>query len=91
VGTDLHDVVLVIDAFHHFGDLVQDVTTPFARILFGSNLLYCMQEGLHAGGAGLGVAYGTANYEKLLVDAGYASVGHRDAEGGFTLVTGSAV
>ncbi len=49
-----------------------------------------MQEGLHGGGAGLGTWFGTANYEKLLADAGFTGVGHKDTESGFTLDTGSA-
>jgi len=111
-----HDVVLVLDAFHHFGnpslvlqnagkalkpggriviaestatgDVAQDVALPFARILMSASLLYCMQEGLHGQGAGLGTTFGTDNYRKLLSGNGFKAVGHHDTDMGFTLVVG---
>lgn len=113
---DSHDVVLVLDAFHHFGnpslvlqnagkalkpggrivvaemtatgDTAQDVALPFARILMSSNLLYCMQEGLHEHGAGLGTTFGTDNYRKLLSENGFTAVRHHDTDAGFTLIVG---
>ena len=111
------DVVLVLDALHHFphplqvleavaqslkpggkiaiaemtatGNLETDLASPFARILKTSALVYCMQEGLHDHGVGLGTTFGTAGYCKLLVDAGYLRVAHFDNEAGYTLFVGT--
>lgn len=117
VAADGVDVVLILDALHHFahpvavlkhaaqslkpggkvvfaegtatGDVATDVVSPFARIHMSSSVLYCMQEGLHDHGAGLGTTYGTANYRRLLAEAGYADVGHVDTEAGYTLFIGT--
>ncbi len=115
-GESTHDLVLVLDAFHHFGnparvlenarkalkpggciviaegtatgDVARDVALPFARILMSSNLLYCMQEGLHGHGAGLGTNFGTDNYRELLSGNGFTAVRHHDTDAGFTLIVG---
>jgi hypothetical protein len=71
------------------GDLDQDVKTPFARIHMSSSVLYCLQEGLHDHGAGLGTTYGTTGYRRLLAEAGYANVDHLDTDAGYTLFVGT--
>lgn len=109
-------LVLILDAFHHFGrpdevlasvrralrpggslvmaeatasgDLDADLGAPMARILFSSNLLLCLQEGLHGGGAGLGNTWGTEAAESLLAANAYEDVRHHDTGAGFTLIAG---
>jgi 2-polyprenyl-3-methyl-5-hydroxy-6-metoxy-1,4-benzoquinol methylase len=70
------------------GDLAKDLATPFAPILTTSALLYCMQEGLHGGGVGLGTTFGTDNYRKLVTESGFGGVAHVDTDAGYTVVTG---
>ncbi len=70
------------------GDVVTDAASPFARIHMSSSVLYCMQEGLHDGGVGLGTTYGTTGYRRLLEEAGYADIVDVDTDAGYTLFMG---
>jgi 2-polyprenyl-3-methyl-5-hydroxy-6-metoxy-1,4-benzoquinol methylase len=110
------DVVLILDALHHFsrpgellervrrtlkpggrvvfaegtanGNVDDDASKPFAAILMTSSILYCMQEGLHDHGAGLGTNYGTDGYLELLSSAGYTDVRHVDTKASYTIFSG---
>jgi 2-polyprenyl-3-methyl-5-hydroxy-6-metoxy-1,4-benzoquinol methylase len=71
------------------GDLASDAKSPFARIHMSSSVLYCLQEGLHDHGAGLGTTYGTNGYCNLLLEAGYTDVRHIDTDAGYTVFAGT--
>jgi SAM-dependent methyltransferase len=111
------DLVLVLDAFHHFGqpqavlqsiaralrpggrlvmgestasgDVDTDVASPFARIVTSANLLYCLQEGLHGGGAGLGATMGADAITSLLMQNGFRDVSEYVTGTGYTVFTAS--
>jgi len=53
------------------GDPGVDAADPGAILTYGSNLLYCLQEGLAAGGAGLGATTGSEALGTLLADHGF--------------------
>jgi len=51
---------------------VDAVADPTAIITYGADLVYCLQEGLADGGAGLGATYGGPALRRLLADHGFA-------------------
>jgi hypothetical protein len=107
------DLVLILDAFHHFprpdvllanihaalrplgklilaetsvtGDLDADLVLPWARIVFSSNLLLCLQEGLYDNGAGIGSTAGKEVIEKLLANNGFGTIEAYEAPVGYTI------
>ncbi len=107
------DIVLVLDAFHHFphpetfleciggclkpggvllfveaaatGNVDVDASSPFARILFSANLLICLQEALHDGGAGTGALAGEKRIISLLNAGGFANVNTYETGVGYTI------
>jgi SAM-dependent methyltransferase len=51
---------------------VDGAADPTAVITYGCDLVYCLQEGLADGGAGLGATYGGPAFRRLLSDHGFA-------------------
>ena len=53
------------------GDPGADAADPTAILTYGSNLVYCLQEGLAGGGAGLGATWSGQGLGALLADHGF--------------------
>jgi hypothetical protein len=53
------------------GDPGADAADPTAIRTYGSNLVYCLQEGLADGGAGLGATWSGQGLGALLADHGF--------------------
>jgi hypothetical protein len=67
------------------GNLDVDASSPFARIVFSANLLICLQEGLHDGGAGTGAVAGEGRITALLKAGGFGDVKTSQTGVGYTV------
>ncbi len=67
------------------GNVDADAFSPFARIVFSANLLICLQEGLHDGGAGMGALAGENRITALLNAGGFGDVKTYETGVGYTV------
>ncbi len=67
------------------GDPVADAADPLAIIVYGSNLLYCLQESKADGGAGLGATWAPQHLEPFLAANGFAIAGTHESDAGYVL------
>jgi SAM-dependent methyltransferase len=65
---------------------VDAAADPSAIITYGCDLLYCLQEGLADGGAGLGATCGSAALRQLLADHGYVVEGAHVSSVGYEVM-----
>jgi SAM-dependent methyltransferase len=70
------------------GDLATDCANPFAAIIYAAGLLYCLQENLASGGAGLTAADGPQWMTEALATAGFTDITVAPSETGYNIVTG---
>jgi hypothetical protein len=68
------------------GDLATDTADPMAVIGYASHLLYCMQDSVANGGAGLTASSGTAWIDDALASAGFRDFASRHTDTGFRLI-----
>lgn len=67
------------------GDPTTDAADPFAIIVYGSNLLYCFQESLPDGGAGLGATWAGQDLEPFLAKHGFSVAATHISEAGYAV------
>jgi 2-polyprenyl-3-methyl-5-hydroxy-6-metoxy-1,4-benzoquinol methylase len=65
------------------GELAADARSPFSTIVYASGLLYCLQENLANGGAGITGGDGPGWALDALAGAGFASVEAHDTASGY--------
>lgn len=68
------------------GQVDQDVADPFAVVVYGCGLLYCLQESLSAGRAHSN-ADGSGWVEAALAEAGFTMIAVTPSETGFAVIT----
>lgn len=88
-GVLADDGVVMIAETAMSGDLEQDVADPFALVVYGAGLLYCLQESLSAGGEAHSGGDGTAWIEKALAAAGFGAIRTTPSETGYAIITAS--
>ena len=67
------------------GDPTTDAADPFAIIVYGSNLLYCFQESLPDGGAGLGATWAGRHLAAFLAENGFSVAGTHISDAGYVV------
>jgi hypothetical protein len=67
------------------GDPTVDAADPFAIIVYGSNLLYCFQEGKADGGAGLGATWSGQHLEAFLAEHRFGVAATHVSEAGYAV------
>ena len=65
------------------GDPMADAADPLAIIVYGSSLLYCLQESKAADGAGLGATWAPQHLGPLLAANGYSIAGTHESDAGY--------
>ena len=61
-------------------NLEENVDTPWASFLYAISLTHCMSVSLAQGGDGLGTVWGVQTAERMVREAGFASVTRRALE-----------
>ena len=70
--------------FTEAADRLEDNFTPRGTLLYGISTLHCMTQSLAHGGAGLGAAWGPAQAEALVREAGFQSFAELPIDNPFT-------
>ncbi len=67
------------------GDPTTDAADPSAILVYGSNLLYCFQEGMPDGGAGLGATWSGKHLAAFLAEHGFSLAATHVSEAGYAV------
>lgn len=81
-----HGGTLMIVEADMSGHIDQDVTDPFAVVVYACGLLYCLQENVRAGGAHSN-SDGTGWIEAALTQAGFTTIAVTPSETGYAIIT----
>ncbi|MCW2835647.1 MAG: Methyltransferase type 11 [Nocardioides sp.] len=71
----------------YVGDLYRDATNPFSVVTYGAGLIYCLQENLYSGGAGISGGDGLDWITRALDEAGFGSILVKPSETGYAIIT----
>jgi len=67
------------------GDPTVDASDPSAILVYGSNLLYCFQEGMTDGGAGLGATWSGQHLEAFLIEHDFRIAATHVSDAGYVV------